>query len=96
MVAAKAPARQPGVILDYVLINSTQTNFTFYGDTTYYATNYVALYGTTILEGGTVAKGIQWDGGIYTGTFFVYGAFDCRTSPYRPAIFTAADDNTVG
>jgi len=43
-----------------------------------------------------VAKGIQWDGGIYTGTFFVYGAFDCRTSPYRPAIFTAADDNTVG
>ena len=43
-----------------------------------------------------MAKGIQWDGGPYTGTFFVYGAFDCRTSPYRPAIFTAADDDTVG
>src|SRR5437867_1916620 len=96
MVAAKAPARQPGVILDYVLIISTQTNFTFKGDTTYYATNYVSLLGTTILEGGTVAKGINYDGGPYSGTFIVYGAFDCRTSPYRPAIFTAVDDDTVG
>ena len=25
------------------------------------------------------------------GTFIVYCAFDCRTSPYRPAIFTAVD-----
>ncbi len=96
MAAAKAPARQRGVLLDYILINSTQTNFTFKGDTTYHATNYVALYGTTTLEGGTVAKGIKHDGGPYTGTFIVYGAFDCRTSPYRPAIFTAADDDTVG
>jgi len=96
MAAAKAPAGQPGVVLDYLLIVSTQPNFTFKGETTYYATNYVSLFGTTILEGGMVAKGIQWDGGIYTGTFFVYGAFDCRTSPYRPAIFTAADDNTAG
>ncbi len=96
MVAAKAPAGQPGVLLDYILINSTQTNFVFKGDTTYYATNYVSLFATTTLEGGAVAKGIKWDGGVATGTFFVYGAFDCRTSPYRPAIFTAADDDTVG
>src|SRR2546428_2325261 len=96
MAAAKAPARQPGVLLDYFLINSTQTNFVFKGDTTYYATNYVSLFATTTLEGGAVAKGIKWDGGVATGTFFVYGAFDCRTSPYRPAIFTAADDDTVG
>src|SRR6266516_3517614 len=96
MAAAKAPARQPGVLLDYVLINSTQTNFTFIGTNTYYATNYVALYGTTTLEGGAVAKGIKWDGGVATGTFIVYGAFDCQTSPYRPAIFTAVDDDTVG
>src|SRR5688572_6651703 len=96
MASAKALTRQPGVVLDYVFVNNTQTNFTFYGDTTYYATNYVSLYGTTILEGGAVAKGIQWDGGPNTGTFFVYGTFDCRTSPYRPAIFTAADDDTVG
>src|SRR6266699_4158759 len=96
MAAAKAPARQPGVLLDYILINSTQTNFTFIGTNTYYATNYVALYGTTTLEGGAVAKGIKWDGGVATGTFIVYGAFDCQTSPYRPAIFTAVDDDTVG
>ena len=96
MAAANAPARQPGVLLDYILINSTQTNFVFKGDTTYYATNYVALYGTTTLEGGAVAKGIKWDGGAATGTFIVYGAFDCRTSPYRPAIFTAVDDDTAG
>jgi len=96
MAAAKAPGPQPGVLLDYILINSTQTNFTFNGSTTYYATNYVALFETTTLEGGAVAKGIQWDGGVATGTFIVYGAFDCRTSPYRPAIFTAVDDDTVG
>src|SRR5439155_12408295 len=67
-MAAAKPARQPGVLLDYILINSTQTNFTFRGDTTYYATNYVALYGTTTLEGGAVAKGIQHEGSPYTGT----------------------------
>jgi hypothetical protein len=86
----------PGVVLDYLLINSTQTNFTFKGDTTYYATNYVALNGKTTLEGGTVVKGIKWDNGPYTGTFIVYGSFECRTGPYRPAIFTGADDDTVG
>src|SRR3989454_12812280 len=96
MAAAKASVGQPGVVLDYIFVNNTQTNFTFKGDTTYYATNYVSLFETTTLEGGTIAKGIQWDGGPYTGTFFVYGAFDCRTSPYRPAIFTAADDDTEG
>ena len=61
-------ARQPGVLLDYILINSTQTNFVFKSDTTYYATNYVALYGTTTLEGGAIAKGIKWDGGVSTGS----------------------------
>src|SRR6266545_4937650 len=96
IAAAKTAARQPGLILDYILVNSTHTNFTFIGTNTYYATNYVALFGTTTLEGGAVSKGIQWDGGVSTGTFIVYGAFDCRTSPYRPAIFTAVDDDTVG
>ena len=38
-----------------------------------------------------MAKGIKWDGGPYTGTFFVYGAFDCRTSPYRPAAGVRAE-----
>ena len=31
MAAAKKATQQPGVNLDYILVNSTQTNFTFKG-----------------------------------------------------------------
>src|SRR5438093_13600501 len=41
IAAAKTATGQLGLILDYILINSTQTNFTFIGTKTYYATNYV-------------------------------------------------------
>ncbi len=55
LLAAKAeqPTR-PGFVLDYNLINNNFTNFTFQSDTTYFLSGTVNLYGTTILEGGTV------------------------------------------
>jgi len=53
------------VVLDYVLINSTNTNLIFKLNTIYYTKNYVALYSTTVLELGAVKKWIKHDGGPY-------------------------------
>ena len=89
-LASTAPI-QEGVVLDYA-INGSITNFTFQSDTTYYASGQLNLYGTTTLEGGSVIKNGQ---PIAEGTV-VYGNFVCRTSPYRPAIFTCTNDDTVG
>src|SRR6185503_2332517 len=80
-----------GLVLDYSLLSSA-SNFTFQADSTYYAAGSVNLSGTTVIEGGTVVK--------YTNNSSIEivlgGTIDCRTDFYRPAIFTARDDSTVG
>jgi hypothetical protein len=81
-----------GLVLDYQLV-TTQTNVTFRGDETYYVTATVNLAGTTILEGGAV---IKYTNGTVNPVLNIDGPLDCRTSPYRPAIFTAKDDDTIG
>ncbi len=93
---------QPGFVLDYTALASS-TNFTFKGDTTYYCSGDVYLDGTTTIEGGTVVKfgrryssGGMCGGGDPAGTISFNGPIDCKTSAYRPAIFTAMDDDTVG
>ena len=87
---ASKSQHQPGVVLDYVFLNSSQTNYTFKGDTTYYLTGAVELYGTTTLEGGAVLKYST------SGSLDINGPGDCKTGLYRPVVFTAKDDNTVG
>jgi RHS repeat-associated protein len=91
--AALPPRTQPdrGYVIDYSMIVS-QTNFTFYSDSTYYVSNGASVYlsGMTTLESAVVkfastAVKIQ-----------LLGPLDCRTSTYRPAYFIAKDDNTVG
>lgn len=80
-----------GFLLDYSLVSSA-SNFTFKGDTTYYVTNTVNLSGMTVIEGGTVIK-------FSTNHFAqinVTGGLDCQTGPFRPAVFSVRDDNTVG
>ena len=74
------------------IANGSVTNYVFKGDTTYYVNNStVILYGTNVFEGGTVVK---FSGSASRLGFL--GSIDCRTSPYRPAIFTGKDDDTVG
>lgn len=84
-------ARNKGFVLDYTLLNGA-TNFTFRGDTTYYVTNYVYLQGTTTIEGGTVVKFST----NTTAFVQVATALNCQASAYRPAVFTAVDDDFVG
>jgi hypothetical protein len=86
---AKLNANRKGFVLDYVTLNSSLTNYTFKADSTYFLTNNntVNLYGTTVIEGGTVIKGAG---------LAIRGPLDCRTSPYRPATWTSRDDDTIG
>ncbi len=92
---------QPGFVVDYAALSS-QTNFTFKGDTTYYCSGDVYLDGTTKIEGGSVVKfGRRYSSASGNeedpaGTISFNGPIDCQTTAYRPAIFTAMDDDTVG
>ena len=79
-----------GYVLDYELVTS-QADFTFKGDTTYYVSGTVILTGATTLEGGAVVKFAPMMVPI-----LVRNTFACQTALYRPAIFTARDDDTVG
>jgi parallel beta-helix repeat protein len=80
-----------GYVLDYVTLNATFTNYTFRADTTYYISGTATLVWGATFEGGTVIKYAQASTGINC-----FDGIYCTTSPYRPAIFTAADDNSVG
>jgi sugar lactone lactonase YvrE len=89
MARAAAPAR--GLVLDYQTLNSSQTNWTFQGDTTYYISGTVNLYGTNTFEGGAVIK--------YTNNASINlqsTNLDWRAGAYRPVVFTARNDNSVG
>jgi hypothetical protein len=83
-----------GFVIDFPVSLNTHTNFTFKGDTTYWVSGEVNLYGTTTLEGGAVVKYTNYTS--LSPIVTVRGPFNCLTSPYNVAIFTAEDDDTVG
>jgi hypothetical protein len=91
-IASKQPEAK-GLVLDYITINSTQTNFTFQSDTTYYISSSVSFSTITAFEGGTVVK-------YNTNTSLTFTAFGTPinwfSANYRPVILTAKDDNSVG
>ena len=90
---AKLELPQQGFVLDYVLLTAETNDFTFKGDETFYASGQVILAGNTVLEGGAVIKCAS---GTLNKRIAIQGTLDCRTSPFRPAIFTGKDDDTVG
>ncbi|MGI8964800.1 MAG: hypothetical protein ACR2H1_01795, partial [Limisphaerales bacterium] len=85
--------KEQGFVLDYELSGS-MTDFTFQGgDTTYYVTDTLILDGVTTIEGGAVVKFATYTPDLYIQ---FNGSVNCLTTPYRPAIFTAVDDDSVG
>src|ERR1019366_973408 len=91
---AQAATPTRGLVLDYQTVNSSMTNYTFQGDTTYYISGAVNLYGTNnILEGGVLKYATANSAWISIGGG---AALTCQTAPYRPGIFTSKDDNSVG
>ena len=96
---AQAMPPTNGLVLDYVTINSSMTNYTFQGDTTYYISGPVNLYGSNTFEGGAVLK--YTNNASITVNIAYSGSptnlpLNWQTSAYRPVIFTAKDDNSVG
>lgn len=91
MKVASVSMNKAGFVLDYVTLNASQTNMVFQGDTTYYVSGNVNLYGTsTEYEGGTVLK-YATNAGITLNTPLTW-----LGAPYRPVVMTAKDDNSVG
>ena len=85
-------SRSKGFLIDYQTLNSSQTNYPFKGDTTYYITDTVYLSGTTTIEAGAVIKYSTSS----SASLWINDAVDCQATAYRPAVFTGKDDNTVG
>jgi len=96
LAAARPDAgHPPGLVLDYELVTG-QTDFTFKGDATYLVTGRVWLYGQTTFEGNAVIKFRVDIPSELPWLALAYGTVNCRTGPYRPVVFTAKDDNSVG
>lgn len=81
-----------GFVLDYVELDSDETNFVFQGDTTYFISGSYNLSGTTTLEGSAIIK--ENTNGVIK--IQPAGAVNCLTASYRPCIFTSLNDNTLG
>jgi len=90
MKLSKAETRQPRLVVDYNLSGSTN-NMTLQGDTTYYVSGGFTVSGTLTIEGGTVVKYFTNNGPCMSAANVI-----CETGPYRPAVFTSMNDNTVG
>ncbi len=89
---AKVGPSAGGVAIDYTTLNTSQSNYVFKADTTYYISGAVTLSGTNNrFEGGTVIKFTNSASIINSGRTNIFD-----TSPYKPAIFTSKDDNSVG
>jgi hypothetical protein len=97
MQMAQVTPASRGLVLDYVTMTS-QTNYTFRGDTTYYISGTVNLSGTNTFEGGAVLKYTNSGSAKLVVSTTVSGnnLWTFQTAPYRPVIFTSMNDNSVG
>ena len=93
----------PAVVLDYATVNSG-SDYTFQSGSTYLVSG-PCYMGTVHLYGGAVIKyanvnsvyAVQLGAWDYATAFIeVDGGLGCYISAEQPAIFTAADDDTVG
>jgi hypothetical protein len=88
-VAPRLGGSPAGLTIDYLLVNH-ETNWVYQGDTTYAVSGPVYLGGKTVFEGGAVIK--------YSRSAKLHAAGETvfQTTPYRPVIFTARDDDSAG
>ena len=79
--------------LDWELLTTNLANVTLKADTTYLVTGFADLYGTTRIEGWTVVKYAGSNAGAY---LLIRGNLICDASPWRMAVFTSANDRSLG
>jgi len=94
-LASASLNQKQGLVFDYVTLNSDVTNYTFQGDTTYYINNVYGCWGTTTFEGGSIIK-FSNSGQLDFDDLDGSSSVNCDTGPYRPAIFTSKNDNSIG
>lgn len=88
-----------GVVIDYIetLGGTIGAAKVFQGDTTYLVDDPVYCNGPVTIEGAAIFK--YWNStGPYAKTTFIQlnNTLTLKTGPYRPAILTALDDDSVG
>jgi hypothetical protein len=93
MMLAKADVPTQGFVLDYQTVGSRTTNYIFRGDSTYYISGNDVLTGTNIIEGGAV---IKFGNGGLNLNLTAPAVLLTQTAPYRMAILTSTNDNSVG
>ena len=93
-MAQASSNKRPGFVIDYLATIGGTLSGTkvFQGDTTYFLTNAVTCNGAVTIEGGAVFKFPTNS----TSYLKLISSVTCKASSYRPAIFTAGDDDTVG
>jgi hypothetical protein len=93
-MAAIQPGRmsgEPGLLLDYLTLNTSLTNYVFHGDTTYWLSGNVSLFGTnTTFEAGSILKSTN---GV---SLTVYTPVSWLGTMWRPVILTSKDDTSCG
>jgi hypothetical protein len=89
---AMLPTKNGSIVVDYIATIGPgfSTPTTFLGDTTYLVTGTVTCSSPTTIEGGTVFK-YKPGGNLQVGN-----TLTTTSSAYRPIIFTAVDDDSVG
>ncbi len=106
-ILASLDSKSDGLVLDYVIKNTTTTEtgagFTFKANETYWIKDnftvgpFSSITNTMTFEGGTVIKFARYN--TTTGVYPQINS-DCRAqflgSMYRPIVFTAEDDHTIG
>jgi hypothetical protein len=94
MQAASLKLPRGSLVLDYTTMATSATNYVFCGDMTYYISDTVNLYGTNTWEGNSV---IKFASGTCINLMSVGNSkLNFLSTAYRPVVFTAKDDNTVG
>ena len=81
-----------GFVLDFIIVNSSSNPYTFQGDTTYLVSGPSYFSSTVTFESGAVIKYAPNTSLIISDP----GQMICEGTAYRPTIFTAKDDDTVG
>ena len=76
-----------GYVLDYEMVE-TLPELTLWSDTTYFIQDVVSVTSLTV-EGGAVVK---FDQDAELEVSYI----DCKTAPYRPAVFTSKNDDSIG
>ena len=93
LMASTSNLRRPGVVLDSGTISgSPPSGQVFRATDTTYCSGITTLSGTTLIEGGTVIKFAAFAQLKIAG----YSTLICSTFPFKVAVLTAKDDNSVG